>query len=564
MKRKTIAGLAAFGAVLGAATAAGIITAKKKQKRLASSEKKSLPPKRNIYFAGGGLAALSGAYYLIRDCGIPGDSISIFEESESIGGAFNVSGNSEIGYVCTAPKFLSKRCHANMTDMLKGLKSVNFPDMSVYDEIINFMNANPVTDNIRLIDDESNSRVSGFGVSKKAIKTIKALLSEKDYDISETTVSDYFIDNPEFMSSNLWELISTAYMLRADSSAAELKHVLKCTAGEITELYTMKNTVRAQLNLQETVINALEHYLRANNVNFATHCCVTDADFDEASSRITAIHLNDNGTAKTFYLNNKDLCFITNGSVSECASIGSYDSPAPEAYEVPASAQLWTRLAEKIPGMGNPAVFYPADDASGIVAFTITTKSQLITEALKSYSASEASQNILTSFKGSPWGLTVSIPPQPYFTSQPDDVFVICGYGVNIGAEGKYTDTTLREASGSQILFELVKHLGLEDSWEEIREGIINVIPCFMPYAAASTLPCSDSEKPLIVSGKDSNFALIGQFAKLGAGISHSSEYAVRTAREAAYRLTGTNKSSAPPPKAGVASYIKLFKALRK
>ena len=44
MKRKTIAGLAALGAVLGAATAAGIIVSKKKQKKLASGENKPLPP----------------------------------------------------------------------------------------------------------------------------------------------------------------------------------------------------------------------------------------------------------------------------------------------------------------------------------------------------------------------------------------------------------------------------------------------------------------------------------------------------------------------------------------
>ncbi len=565
MKKKTIAGLAAFGAVLGAATAAGIISAKKKErKQLSGSDKKSLPPKRNIYFAGGGLASLAGAYYLIRDCSIPGDSIHIFEESENIGGAFNIGGNSESGYVCTAPKLLSKRCHANMTDMLKGLKSANLPDMSVYDEIINFMNANPVTDNVRLIDSENSSRVSGFCVSKKAAKAIKLLLSEKDYDICETTIADYFFDAPDFISSNLWELISTAYMLSKESSAAELKHILSCTAGEIDELYTMKNAVRAGLNLQETVINALEKYLTAHDVSFVTHCSVIDADFAEDSDRISAIHLNDNGTAKTFYLNKNDLCFITNGSVSECASIGSYNAPAPGIDEMPVSAALWSKLAQKKDGLGNPDAFYPEDDTAGIVSFTITSKSSVLEDALKCFSSAESASNVLTSFKGSPWGLTVSVPPRPYFSSQPDDISVICGYGVNISSKGRYTDTTMRESSGAHILFELVKHLGLEDSWDEISNSIINVIPCFMPYAAASLLPYSDSEKPIIVPGSGANFAMIGQFSKLGTGISHSSEYAVRTAREAAYRLTGTRKSSTPPPKAGMAAYIKLFRALKK
>ncbi len=565
MKRKTIAGLAALSAVLGAATAAGVITAKrKKQKQLASKDNKSLPPKRNIYFAGGGLAALSGAYYLIRDCKIAGDSIHIFEESENIGGAFNVGGDSETGYVCTSPKLLSVRNHANLMDMLSGLKSANIEDMSVKDEILNFMRANPIYENARIIDADGKAIDSGFGVTKPAVKRIKALLSAKDYMISEVSIAEFFEETPEFLTSNLWIILSTTYMLSAMSSAVELKHVINCLAGEMPELYTMKNALRAQFNLQETVISALKNYLEANNVNFATHCVVKDVDFETDTNRISAIHLDDNGTAKTFYLNKTDLLFITNGSVSECATIGDYNTPAPVSDEIPASASLWRRLSDKCDGFGNPDSFYDEDAASGIISFTVTSKSRTLLDAVNELTGNETGCSALTTFKTSPWGLTVSTMPQPYFDGQSDDVTVICCYGTSIDVPGKYIEKNMRHASGAELLFELVKFLGLEERWEEITADIINVIPCLMPYATASSLPYSDEEKPLAVKDKHTNLAFIGQFAKLGAGISYSSEYAVRTAREAAYRLTGSRKSSTPPPCAAAASYFKLFKALKK
>lgn len=564
MKKKTIAGLAALGTVLGVAAVAGVAASrKKKQKQLREKDNMTLPPKRNIYFAGGGLAALSGAYYLIHDCNIPGDCIHIFEESSNIGGAFNVGGDSENGYVCTSPKLLSLKNHANLMDMLKGLQSVNIEDVSVYDEIVGFMKSNPIKENARIISADGGIVSSGFELDKASIKNIKALLSFKDYEISEMSVVEYFSDSPKFLSSNLWTLVSTAYMLTEKSSAVELKHILNCVSGEINDLFSMENTVRSQFNLQETVIKALENYLNGHNVNFATNCSVIDVDFEESCNRLSAIHLDDNGTAKTFYLNKNDLCFITNGSVSECASIGDYNCPAPKHEGLPASAALWSKMTDKRDGFGNSSRFYTDSDTE-IISFTITARSSKLLDYIKQFTCNTESHGAITTFKDSPWGLTVSTVPQPYFSSQTDDITVILCYGVNTAAEGRYIDKEMRHCSGAELLFELIKYLKLEERWEEITEDIINVIPCAMPYAAASSLPYSDDDKPIIVKDKEANFAFIGQFAKLGGGISYSSEYAVRTAREAAYRLTDTKKHSAPPPKAVMASYVKMFRALKK
>lgn len=563
MNKKTIIGLTGLAALIGVATAAGVVASKKKkQLKLASDENKSLPQKRNIYFAGGGLAALSCAYYLIHDCKIPGDSIHIFEESENIGGAFNFGGDSETGYVLTIPKLLSVKNHPNLMNMLNNISSVNIPDMSVKDEIINFMGSNPVYENARIIDDDGYGEGFDFNVSKAAIKNIKSLIFEKDYEISHISIDDYFANTRDFFKSNLWELISTSYMLKPSSSVSELKHILICLNGETDELFTLKNSVRSQLNLQETIINALEKYLVAHNVSFATHCRVVSADFTEDSYIINAIHLDDNGTSKTFYLNKNDLFFVTNGSASECATIGDYNSPAPEPDTEPASAMLWKELAQQRIGMGNPDTFYNAEN-SEIISFTITAKSSVLYDAIRSYTNNTETTGVLTTFKSSPWKLSVCTVAQPYFSSQTDETWIICCYGINTDKVGRYVDKTMKCSSGAELLFELVKHMGLEDIWDDITKDIINVIPCKMPYAAASSLPYYDSEKPLVIPNSDGNLAFIGQFAKLGNGISYSSEYSVRTGREAAYRLTNTKKYSTPPPRAVMASYVKLLRSLK-
>ena len=564
MKKKTYAVLAAVGAVLGTATAVGLIaTHKYRRNMLFGGSDKSLPPKRNVYFAGGGLAALSGAYYLIRDCNVPGSNIYIFEGSGNIGGAFNFGGDPETGYVCTTPKLLSSNLHSNMMDMLKGLQSVNVENISVRDEFIYYTNANPASTGARLIDADKNAITGGFGISKVVRKRIKSLLGTRDHMLSPISVAEYFVETPEFLHSNLWAIISSTYLIRSTSSVLELKHILNCVAGEISDLFTQKNIVRSQLNLQETIISALKAYLEAHNVNIATHCKVTDADFDDYTGRVNAIHLDDNGTLKTFYLNAKDLFFVTNGSISECATTGSYNNPAPVPETAPASEALWAKLSEKRDGFGTPDAFYSDSDCE-LISFTITAKSKILLDKINELSGNTSSGSSLLTFKDSPWGLTVSTLPQPYFSSQTDDITVICGYGLYTAERGRYTEKEMRYSSGAEILFELIKHLGIEDQWDEITKDIVNVIPCAMPYATASSLPYYDGDKPIIVKDRCANMAFIGQFAKLGAGISNSSEYTVRTAREAAYRLTDSKKSSTPPPRAVMASYVKLFKALKK
>lgn len=561
MKKKTIAGLAALGAVLGAATAAGIITAKRrKQAKLAANENKSLPKEKTYYFAGGGLAALSGAYYLIHDCNVKGERIHIFEDSSDIGGAMNIGGDSETGYICTSPKLLSYKNHANLMNMLKNINSANCPEISVYDEIMLYAEENSIYENSRLAgNDEEN--LGEFDFSNELLKDIKHLIYAHDDEISDVAVEEYFSSPHEFLTSSLWEIISSAYMLKPDSSAVELKHILNSNSADITQLFNMTQTIRPQFNLQETIVKAIKNYLVSKNVNFATHCSVHDVDFAEESNKISALHINDNGTEKTFYLNDGDVCFITNGSVSECASIGDYDFAAPKNEDLPTSAELWRKMADKHTGLGCPETFYNDADTE-IISFTITSKSPMLTDMIRDYTGNSA--GAITTFVNSPWKMTVSCMPAPYFTDQKDGVYVICGYGLNVHAEGRYIDKTMSCASGAEILFELVKHIKLEDRWDLITEDIINVIPCSLPYATAASLPYYPDEKPEVVPFKDGNFAFIGQFAKLDSGISMSSEYVVRTAAEAAYRLTGTRRTPQQPQKAKFPSYIKMMYSLKK
>lgn len=49
---------------------------------------------------------------------------------------------------------------------------------------------------------------------------------------------------------------------------------------------------------------------------------------------------------------------MTNGCMTDCATLGDFKTPAPYEPKDPISAQLWKRVAEKKPVLGDPTPFF--------------------------------------------------------------------------------------------------------------------------------------------------------------------------------------------------------------
>ena len=93
--------LLVLGAIAGATVAATISVKKSKNKvetPINSSENRNNED-RQVYFIGGGLASLSGAAYLMRDCNFKGENIHIIEGMKIVGGSNDGAGN-PTGWIC--------------------------------------------------------------------------------------------------------------------------------------------------------------------------------------------------------------------------------------------------------------------------------------------------------------------------------------------------------------------------------------------------------------------------------------------------------------------------------
>ncbi|MEY9301360.1 myosin-crossreactive antigen [Bradyrhizobium elkanii] len=88
------------------------------------------PPKqvapRNAYLVGTGIAALAAAAYLVKEGGLSGPNIVLFEQMEQFGGSLDAHGNPKDGYVMRGGRMFEERFNCTY-DLLSFIPSIGDP-----------------------------------------------------------------------------------------------------------------------------------------------------------------------------------------------------------------------------------------------------------------------------------------------------------------------------------------------------------------------------------------------------------------------------------------------------
>jgi oleate hydratase len=156
------------------------------------------------------------------------------------------------------------------------------------------------------------------------------------------------------------------------------------------------------------------------------------------------------------------------------------------------------------------------------------------------------------------------VPHQPHFDGQPEDRYTLWGYGLLIDEEGDYVKKPMSQATGQEILTEVVGQLGFQSALEEIRKTT-TVIPVMMPYITSQFARRNISDRPAVVPEGARNFAFLGQYTEIPEDVVFTVEYSVRGAMHAVYHLLAVDKPipgiyhAYTDPKAALATLKKMF-----
>ena len=518
-------------------------------------------PEGKAYFVGGGLGSLAGAAYLIRDCKMPGNQITIFEGMPIFGGSNDGIGTSEKGFVCRGGRMLNEETYENFWELFRSIPSLSKQGKSVTEEILDFDHAHPTSAKARLIDkDGTILDVKSMGFNQKERMALLRLMNTPEDKLDDMTIEEWFADMPHFFTTNFWYMWQTTFAFQKWSSLFEFRRYMRRMILEFSRIDTLEGVTRTPLNQYDSVIRPLEAYLRKEGVIFAENCTVTDIDFAEGD-QITAkvLHLTDHGVTRVLELDDGDICIMTNACMTDSATLGDLHTPAPAPSLRPISGELWSKVAAKKHGLGNPYPFFGDASETNWESFTVTSKGNRLLKLIEDYSGNVPGSGALMTFKDSSWLMSIVVAAQPHFVNQPMDQTIFWGYGLYTDKLGDYVKKPMKDCTGEELLTELLCHLHMENRKEEIMADIINVIPCMMPYVDAQFQPRKMVDRPEVVPEGSTNFAMVSQFVEIPEDMVFTEEYSVRAARIAVYTLMGIDKKICP-----VTPYVKNPKVLLK
>lgn len=497
------------------------------------------------YFVGSGIASLSAACYLIKDGGLDGKNITIFEESEKFGGSLDAGGDPKEGYTMRGGRMFEEKFNCTY-DLLSFIPSISNPQKSAKDELMEFHQEFFWNDKARLVANGKIVDVANLGFSERDRIDLVKLCATPEKLLENKTITDVF--HADFFQSNFWFIWCTTFAFEPWHSAIEFKRYCLRFTHLFSTIDTMSGIYRTQFNQFDAMVRPIVKWLKERGVKLEMGTEVTDiaikiTDKEKIAERL---HLTQNGVERTIDLSANDLVFVTNGTMTADSSLGSkHEVPVLHTEKAGSAWKLWQKLAAKSPDFGNPIPFCNDIPKTKWESFTVTARDATFFDLLEAFSGSEAGKGGLVTIKDSNWLLTVVLNHQPHYFEQPKDVWVWWGYGLFPDKEGNFVKKKMSECTGDEILTEVLSHLRFTEHIPHLLETSIT-IPAMMPYITSQFMPRTGKDRPAVIPAGSKNLAFIGQYAEVPDDVVFTVEYSVRTAQTAVFGLLHLDKKVSP------------------
>nr|WP_314369252.1 oleate hydratase [uncultured Acinetobacter sp.] len=504
--------------------------------------------KSHLWIVGGGIAGMAAAAFAIRDAKVPAEHIHILEELNVSGGSMDGGHNPlnpNQAWVTRGGRMLTDETYLCTWDLFSSIPSLENPDISVREECREFNEQVKTNAQARLIDSNHIiAEAQKLGLSTLNRAQMLRLLALKEDRIGSRRIDEFFDD--AFFQSNFWRMWRTTFAFQKWHSAAELRRYFLRFIQELPRIHTLAGVKRTKYNQYDSMIHPLQRWLVEQGVDVRFGSYVTDADFVEDAQtkerKAAKLYVNIPEGTEQIQLGEHDLALFTLGSITADSRYGDkFDVPELIRDRQDHGWRLWETLAQKAPDFGRPMTFYGNIDEHKWKSFTLTMHDDVLLKRIIDYTGNEPGTGALMTWFESGWHLSVVVPAQPHFADLPEGKFTLWGYGFEIDHIGDYIKKPMSEATGQEILIELIHQLGFDDILDHVLAHT-DITTVMMPYASALFACRKAGDRPLVIPENAVNFAFLGQFVELEDDVVFTVEYSVRCAMIAIYQLLGVER----------------------
>lgn len=534
--------------------------------------------KKKAIMIGAGLSNMAAAVYLIQEGKWSGDQITFYaldnygsndgSPTQDVKDDYwnkNHPMENQKGYIARGGRMLNYRTYVDLMDLLDRVPSMTEPGLTAAEDTRQFDAAHPTYDKARLLTGGQGIVDGGkLGLNNKSRKLLTQLImmpNSQEEKLDNITIADYFKDNTEFFESNFWFMWETTFAFRTRSSAQELRRYMHQMIYEFTQIEHLVGVNRTRYNQYESIMKPLINYLEKEGCHIVLNRRVVDWKFKDSKMQdeitVTGLHMVNTKTDENEFVPVDDdtAVIFTNGSITDSATLGDFNTPAAENMDYGAASSLWKKASDHFYNLGNPDKFFADRDASEWVSFTLTTKNHLFLNEIARITTQEPG-NALNSFISTepvtPLGqkdvtMSIVVHHQPHFTSQKPNETVLWGYFLYPRRHGEIIDKPYIEMTGKEMLQELIGQLSkvdpgpinISDKEEEIMDSVINCIPVYMPYASALFNNRAKSDRPKVIPKHSTNLAFTGEFVEQPYQMIFTENSAVRSGEIAAFHFAG-------------------------
>lgn len=498
--------------------------------------------KRKAYIVGGGLAGLATAAFLVDDAGMPGENVTILEKFSDVGGSMD-GRRSEFGYLCRGEREMEPymECLWYLFSKIPSLENVG---RTVLDDIVDFNRDEPIHSECRVLVNrgERYSKVHDYRFSPKDMADMQRFLSLPEAALEDKKVSDFFGES--FFKSSCWINFHSCLSFKTYHSALECQRYFQRFALEVRHEY-LEGIIHTKYGEYDAMIRPLLKWLGEKGVKTEYGCYVYDIEMDNACKTATSILLRKNGEETVIKMDNKDLIFVTNGSMTTNSAFGDNRTVAPTNRDTAdlGAFTLWQNLAKKNEKFGHPEKFIGQIDKTKWVSFMPTIKGfpELVSR-IEKMTGSKAGTGGAITILDSNWDMSFELHHNPFFLDQKEDEQVMWGYGCYGENIGNYIQKPMCACTGEEILTELLYHLNMLDIKDEVLAHSY-ISTCMMPYVTSQFMPRKRTDRPKNVPDGCTNIGFLGQYVEIPEDVVFTVEMSVRTGLEAVYKLTGLEKA---------------------
>ena len=507
--------------------------------------------KKSAYIIGTGLAGLSAAFYLVRDGQRKGEHIHLLEKLDLAGGSCDGRKDITKGFYRRGGRERDNHFEVRW-DRFRDVPSIENPNVSVLDEYYWLNKHDPnyslCRATVQCGQDAHTDKL--FKLDKDSALALSKLFRTPEKDLEDKKISDVLPES--FWKTNFWLYWQTRFAFQKWSSALERKRYLCRYVHHIDGLPDFSALRFTKYNQYESRILPLVKYLENHGVKIEYGRDVKNVVIDTIGDKKIAkqiVYVKD-GKEQTIDLIEDDLVFITNGCCTDTSCYGD-QTHAPDLSKVKDGAgeswDRWKNIAKQAKNgeYGNPDNFCSDTDATNWRSATVATSNEEIIDYIRKICKRDPRSGKVTTggivtVKDSRdnWYLSWTINRQPQFKSQDKNRILVWLYSLSTNKEGNYVKKPRRECTGEEVCKEWLYHIGVPTSEiDRLAKEACNTTTCFRPYINAFFQPRKESDRPLVVPKGAVNFGFVGQFAETPRDTIFTTEYSIRTGREAVYTL---------------------------